>query len=81
MAALLETTPEGAAEFLPREPRLGELGAPSSGDRPGGGRPLAARPGALPDRGARMIDVIVVGFGSGRPPMSPPRWSRAAVAC
>jgi hypothetical protein len=25
MAALLETTPEGAAEFLPREPRLGEL--------------------------------------------------------
>jgi hypothetical protein len=25
MAALLETTPEGAGEFLPREPRLGEL--------------------------------------------------------
>jgi hypothetical protein len=25
MAALLETTPDGAAEFLPREPTLGEL--------------------------------------------------------
>ena len=25
MAALLETTPAGAAEFLPREPRLAEL--------------------------------------------------------
>lgn len=25
MAALLETTPDGAAEFLPREPGLGEL--------------------------------------------------------